>query len=69
MDALIAKKIFNEDYSFNKIFKDYVRPWAEDPIAFETCPHFSTDISKAWQVVEKIINRTAKRRFSHRALG
>ena len=56
LDALISKVIFGEEYPFNDFFQDYSRPWVEDPIAFENCPHYSTDISEAWKVVEKLLS-------------
>jgi hypothetical protein len=30
-------------------------PDPEDPIAYDVCPHYSTDIAAAWQVVEKLL--------------
>jgi hypothetical protein len=55
LDALVSKKIFGEKFPFNRQFKDYYRPWAEDPIAFESCPPYSSDIGEAWKVVEKLL--------------
>lgn len=55
LDALISEKIFGEKFPYNKQFKDYYRPWVEDPIAYESCPNYSTDISAAWQVVAKLL--------------
>jgi len=55
LDAQISKKVFGETFPYNKMFKDYYRSWAEDPIAYEPCPYYSTDIKAAWKVVEKLL--------------
>ncbi len=55
LDALIAEKLFGDKFEFHKTFDGYYRPWVEDPIAFEPCPDYSTDISAAWKVVEKLL--------------
>jgi Phage ABA sandwich domain len=55
LDSIVSQEIFGAEYPFNDFFKDYVRLWVEDPIAFEDCPHYSTDISEAWKVVEKLL--------------
>lgn len=54
-DALVALAVFGDRYEYNSIFNDYSRPWKEDPIAFEPCPAYSTCISDAWTVVEKLL--------------
>ena len=55
LDSIISEKVFGEKFHFNERFKDYYRPWAEDPIAFEPCPRYTTDIREAWKVVEKLL--------------
>jgi hypothetical protein len=56
LDSLISEKVFGERFPFNKQFKDYYRPWAEDPIAYEPCPYYSSDIKSAWTIVEKLLS-------------
>jgi hypothetical protein len=54
-DALVAETVFDDKFEFHKSFDGFYRPWAEDPIAFEPCPNYSTDISAAWKVAEKLL--------------
>jgi len=56
LDSLVSEKVFGEKYPFDKKLKDYYRPWVEDPIAYEPCPYYSSDIKAAWQVVEKLLS-------------
>jgi len=56
LDSLVSEKVFGEKYPFDKKLKDYYRPWVEDPIAYEPCPYYSSDIEAAWQVVEKLLS-------------
>ncbi len=63
LDSLISEKIFGEKYPYNKMFKDYYRPWVEDPIAYEECPHYSTNIKSAWEVVEKLLTMLPNQDF------
>src|SRR5574341_430621 len=53
LDALIGWKLFGIRYEF--IYDDYMIPDPDDPIAYDVCPHYSTDIAAAWQVVEKLL--------------
>lgn len=54
LDILIAEKIFG-----HMMNEDHIVKWAQisdddwEP-SFEPCPHYSTSIADAWQVVEKM---------------
>ncbi|MGH7452600.1 MAG: hypothetical protein ACRENG_14735, partial [bacterium] len=52
LDALIGRELFGTNYEF--VYDDYLIPDPEDPIAYDVCPHYSTDIAAAWQVIEKL---------------
>jgi len=54
LDALIGGKLFGIRYEF--VYNDYMIPDSEDPIAYDVCPNYSTDISAAWQVLEKLLS-------------
>ncbi len=56
LDALIGEKLFGVRYEF--VHDDYMIPDPEDPIAYDVCPHYSTDITAAWQVLEKLMSMT-----------
>jgi len=55
LDKIIAEKLFGDRFEYHRKWKGYYRPWEEDPIAFEPCPRYSTDISAAWRIVEKLL--------------
>ena len=55
LDSLVSEIVFGEKFPFNRQLKGYYRPWAEDPIAYESCPHYSSDIKEAWKIVEKLL--------------
>lgn len=52
LDALIGRELFGTNYEF--VYDDYMIPDPDDPIAYDVCPHYSTDIAAAWQVIEKL---------------
>ncbi len=67
LDALIGEKIFGVRYEF--MHNDYMIPDPEDPVAYDVCPHYSTDIAAAWQVLEKLLTMTENRDIHLEHLG
>ena len=63
LDAQIAEQVFGEKYDFCEEFDDYCRPDPDDPVAYDCCPDYSTDISAAWKVVERILSMTPQQDF------
>ena len=55
LDSIIAERVFGDKFEYQQRFKGYYRPWKQDPIAFEPCPKYSTDIKEAWKVVEQLL--------------
>ena len=67
LDALIGEKLFGIHYEF--VYNDYMIPDPEDPIAYDVCPHYSTEITAAWQVVEKLLSLTENQDIHIEHLG
>ena len=63
LGAIVAETVFGDKFEYHPIFKDYNRPWVEDPIAFEPCPPYSTNIEHAWTVVEKLLTKLPNEDF------
>ncbi len=67
LDALIGEKLFGVSYEF--VYDDYMIPDPDDPIAYDVCPHYSTDITAAWQVLEKLLTMTENQDIHLEHLG
>jgi hypothetical protein len=63
LDVLIAEKLFNDIFPFQKFLRNYCRPLPDDSLAFEPCPHYSTDIKAAWKIVEKLLTMLPNQDF------
>lgn len=54
LDALIARRAFGMTYEF--LHGDYLKQDPEDAVAYDVCPHYSTSILAAWEIVQKLLD-------------